>query len=270
MIEVADQLNVVLNFPTNKAIIAMKFTFENSPVIELVLGIQLDNPVIELSEEIEIFNILKNTFPNIIEVQPLASIIENVDAFRPHIISNNWISRKHYINKENDRLIQLQPDRLLFNWRKESEKNKYPKYETVFNAFKEIINKVEEHLKRTLVYNQFEITYVDHILLDLFNLKNYSIPEIFSFHKQDTPYNNMYFKYTIPMETIGGVMHIDIKSAIKNDTKEKIIILESTCRGFNPNMKLDDWFSKAHQLLLEHFISIITENAKSRWGYKEK
>ncbi len=252
------------------AFIAMKYTFMKSPVNELVLGVQYEGPVFSINEQIEIYDIFRNDYPEIAEAPPLPSIVEDPNAPQSQRILNDWVSRKHFISRQRDRLIQVQPDRLLFNWRKEAADNTYPRFDVVFDAFSSILRTVNEHFNKEPAHNQYEMTYVDHIAMKSFNMELFDITDIFSLLQPGIPYKSISIDYSIPHEEVGGVVNASMKTGIRKDTKDKIVVLESTCRGFSPALTLNQWFSTAHTLLLEHFLAIITDKAKTAWGFKEE
>ncbi len=249
----------------------MGYTLEKSPLSELVLGVQYDGPAFTINAEIEIYTAFKSDFPEITEVPPLPAVIEDVDAPQTQRILNDWVSRKHFIARERDRLIQIQPDRILFNWRKEDQQTKrYPRFDIVYKTFHEILNTAEKHLQTNSQRNQYEMTYVDHVPLKSFDLDNYDMSPIFKLIEGGRSYKNLLLRYSIAHQSVGGVINATIKSGIRKDNKDRIVVLEATCRGFLPEITVDEWFSKAHKLLLEHFSDITTDRAKKTWGFKEE
>lgn len=248
----------------------MRYTFEHSPVNELVLGVQYEGPAFTINDEINIYSDLKNAYPVISEVPPLPAVVENTDAPQTQKILNNWVSRKHFISPDKDRLIQIQPDRILFNWRKENQTDQYPRFETVYTVFREILSGAEKHKEPNRQRNQYEMTYVDHVSLKSFTLDNYDVSSIFNIVRGGRAYKNLLLNYSYPDSSVGGAVTASLKSGMRRDSKERIIVIEATCRGFLADIKVDDWFLRAHDALLDHFSDIITDKAKSVWGFREE
>ena len=48
----------------------------------------------------------------------------------------NYLPRVWFISEEQNMLIQLQDDRFLFNWRRMQQREAYPRYSTIIEAFK--------------------------------------------------------------------------------------------------------------------------------------
>ena len=245
----------------------MAYILKKSPINELILGVQYENPALDCNDIIRIYDLFKNEYPEIQELSPLPSIIENKDTPAQLKILNNFTSRKHFISKNKDHLMQVQTDRILFNWRKENNSDTYPRFDKVYSFFSEIINKINKNIKNKPSYNQYELSYIDHIFLQEFELSNYELNSILNIIKTNHTYRNITLEYSIPRENIGGVLSVSIKSAIRKDDKEKLFVLEMTCRGFSP-VNIEKWFSIAHENLLNYFSEIMTDKAKSVWKFE--
>lgn len=243
----------------------MKFTLKKSPINELILGVQYKNPTLSCNDIVKIYDLFKNEYPEIQELPSLPSITEGCDI--PQLkVSNNFTSRKHFISNKKDHLIQIQTDRILFNWRKGSEDDTYPRFEKVYYFFSEILKKINTNIKNEHLYNQYELSYINHILLQEFALKNYELNSILNILNAAHSYRNITFEYSIPYENIGGALSVSLKSAFRKHDKEKLFVLEMTCRGFS-EANIKKWFLMAHKNLLNYFSSILTDKAKQVWGF---
>lgn len=260
----------IVNSTIRKLSERMKYTFERSPVTEVVLGVQYDRPVFSINDEVDIYVKFREDYPQIEEVPPLPSVIEAPDTPQTAQVLKNWASRKHFISPQRDRLVQIQPDRILFNWRKEGQQNNYPRFKVVLDNFMRILSVAEADTDRRQAHNQYEMSYIDHIPLKSFDLEYYDISAVFDIMTPGPSYKNISVSYSVAHEEVGGVLNSSIKSGLRRDTKERIFVFEATCRGFHNGTTVDNWFVAAHNLLLEHFHSIISSKAKSAWGFKEE
>jgi uncharacterized protein (TIGR04255 family) len=77
------------------------------------------------------------------------------------------LPRYFFISNDETEVVQVQPDRFTFNWRKRSPDDEYPRYEQVVGKFEELARVFELFLAEqrlgTIVIEQAEITYVNEI-----------------------------------------------------------------------------------------------------------
>ncbi len=238
-----------------------------APVVELVVGIQFERPVITNECIYEYYVSNKDKYPNIQENPILPSFIEHVDRPLETGILSGFHSRKYLISKDDDRLIQLQPNRLLFNWRKGPNNAEYPKFKNVYDQFVEIRKSIDKKCNFNNLINQLEVTFFDQIVLKDFGLENHDLGKIFNFWKLSKSIKHVDFNFTIPYPDLQGNLNVKLRSAIRNSDNEKLLMLETTLRGINSqDEKIDSWFNRAHNVLSSFFMDILTENAKKIWG----
>ena len=121
--------------------------FDSPPVIETALGIEFA-PLGKWKQRdfAEYWSGIRNEFPNLELHPPLASQIEAFEQ-RPPIVAARlqflpvelrwWL-----ISDDGSRLIQLQKDRFVYNWRKGASSAQYPHYdESIKPAFKDECNR---------------------------------------------------------------------------------------------------------------------------------
>lgn len=241
--------------------------FKNAPINELVFGVHFDELDVDDNYKFLFYESIKDEYPSVTENPPLNSIIEKKDKLNYNIPLKGFNTRHFFINKDNDKLIQLQKNRFLFNWRKTENMDNYPHFNNVYKDFDILFGMLENKLNKALDIKQLEVTYYDHIYLESFELKNYDLSKIFSFWNSSEQFNQINLSYSIFKEEINGNLNIDIKSANRKDDNKKLIVLNSTCRGmFLNNQSFKEWFDVSHNILLEYFFTNITEKAKTIWG----
>ena len=176
-------------------------------------------------------------------------------------------SRRFFINDNEDKLIQLQSDRLLFNWRKNSEKDEYPKFTSVLNEFLSVYNKIISETQNGFEkLNQLEITFIDHIFLKDFELKSFQLNEIFNHFTFKDDIRSVDCNFTFPQETINGNLTLGIRSAVSNKDQSQLIACDTTCRGsLVNNESMTDWYNRSHSILLDFFVDLFTEKSKEIW-----
>lgn len=242
----------------------------NAPIKEVVIGAQFNGRLINYECIYQFYNLIKDKFPTIKENPILPAIIEKLDIPSETKILPGFNSRKFFINENGSKLIQLQGDRLLFNWKKTNSDEEYPHFDSVYKEFNSVLQEVNKICKIIDKINQVEVTYLDHVPLSDFEKKSFNPLNIFNLIniKEEDELKHLKLELGYPISDLNGVLNINLNSATKSNNTEKIFVLESTCRGALGKKDLDTWFKNAHQILLQSFRNIITENAKNKWGFK--
>jgi uncharacterized protein (TIGR04255 family) len=241
-------------------------SFLKAPLVEVVMGIQFSEDIITNEFIYSFYNDVKNIFPSIEEHPPLPSKIENKD--EPSCISApiDFNARKFFISSNKQKLIQLQSNRILFNWRTTEGNDSYPHYVNVLKEFIEIINNIKKTILIIDKINQLEFTYVDHISPKEFNSNSYKTIDIFKTFNISEELKFINCSYSSWHQDINGNLIINLTSALRNRDQAKIFNLESTCRGsFGANQNIEEWMNSAHNILVNYFINNTTDNAKQIW-----
>lgn len=149
--------------------------FEDPPVVEVALSVQFDHlndfrvqHVGQLSE------CYTKDFPKVSEQPPISPAYELFDndgyispVFRMELSDYSPLSRIWFVNDSDTRLIQIQRDRFVYNWRRASIDEAYPHYPDVRKSFEQqflVFQKfLIDHKLTDLIPNQCEVTYVNLI-----------------------------------------------------------------------------------------------------------
>lgn len=245
--------------------------YKNAPIAEVVIGMQFDGKVFDNPYIYNFYQDYKGQFPIIKENPALPSVIERIEGGAENKILQGFESRKFFINGNNSKLIQLQPDRLLFNWKRTTEQLEYPHFHAVLEEFMNIYTRLDADCDLDTKITQVEITYLDHIVLDNFQKTDFNpngILDIIAFN-EETNINHLKFEIGIPKEELSGNIKVNITSALRNQDKGKVLVMENTCRGALGKLKKEEWFKKAHNELIDLFDSITSDNAKKVWGVQK-
>jgi uncharacterized protein (TIGR04255 family) len=146
--------------------------YENPPVNEVVIGIQFEQTAITGAHIGMFWAQMRDEFPKAFEQPPLDRRIENFEPqrFSPQIVefSQVWRGSRHWLTSVDDvHLIQIQNDRLVYNWRRRSDNAVYPHFEELQEKFWQIVEKWSaflENEKEHLNLTQWELSYINHIL----------------------------------------------------------------------------------------------------------
>jgi uncharacterized protein (TIGR04255 family) len=145
--------------------------YEDPPVNEVVIGIQFNQTAITGAHIGLFWEELRDEFPKVSEQPPLEPKIEFLQPrlfSAPRLEFSSWHGSRYWLTSEDDvQLIQIQYDRLLYNWRRGPHNAAYPHFEALLEKFWSIAKKWSDFLKKegqTLSLTQWEVTYINHIL----------------------------------------------------------------------------------------------------------
>lgn len=78
--------------------------------------------------------------------------------------------RVWFLSQDGSKVIQIQDDRIVHNWRKADHDSEYPRYHKIFKSFQKSLNALSSLLSEAnmepLTPTQFELTYVNRISLE--------------------------------------------------------------------------------------------------------
>ena len=114
--------------------------YERPPVTEVVLSIQFaSNNKFQIVHAGLFWNLVHNQFPNVSEQAPLQAVFETFGG--PPVAAPIQVQfsppfpRFWFESEDRAYVLQLQQDRILFNWRATSSESVYPRYETLREHF---------------------------------------------------------------------------------------------------------------------------------------
>jgi len=256
--------------------------YKNPPVNEVVCGIffetikQLLVPHFGL-----LWEKFRPEYPHCRHVDPLMPIIESPSGSRLDTrISEVPLPRIWFLH-DDGRIIQVQRDRFLHNWRRLQPTDEYPHYAAVFQMFQSHFSTFQEFLAEYnlggITPRQYELTYVNMIPQgegwetedDLYKI----FPDFIWGSKKDRFLPNptgINWQTNIPLPNEAGQLHLNIQNAIRIADKHRLIRLEITARGIKTEHSLDsmqDWFTLAHEWIVQGFADITdTQIQKNVWG----
>jgi len=145
--------------------------YDNPPVNEVVIGIQFV-PVDVTGAHIGLFwEGLRSEFPKASEQPALEPRIEILQPLRfapPMLQFGSWHGSRHWLTSEDDvQLIQIQADRLIYNWRRGPNNATYPHFEALQEKFHEIGERWLGFLVnwgQVFRITQWELSYINHIV----------------------------------------------------------------------------------------------------------
>jgi len=150
--------------------------FDSPPVVEVVLGVQLDPmPRLRTAHLGLLWQRFYDEFPSLQEHPPIDTPEEDfgpgesrtitVQLMGPAPVPRHW-----FLSRDETRIIQVQADRFFFNWRQIRPDEPYPHYEALRREFDRHFAVYEEFLARrglgVATIRHAEVTYINRITLD--------------------------------------------------------------------------------------------------------
>ena len=263
--------------------------YEHPPVVETVLGVQFDRLPGFRNAHLGAFwkSLDTDEWPAVDDVPLLPSQFERFDEtarwakgirFR---LSQDPACRQQIKNKEGNRMIQVQNGRLHFNWLGESGSD-YPRHEKVRDGFDAALRRFIEFVGKENLGdfrpNQWEVTYVNHILKGtvwnqpddwtFFRLAG-SLPTIENLVQGESFTGEWHFR--LPDKR--GRLHIDWQLARKADPGERedeFVRLSLTARGGAEDLQsVGDGLDFGRATIVRSFRNLMSDEANRFWGLKD-
>jgi uncharacterized protein (TIGR04255 family) len=240
------------------------FRLRNSPVTEVIIGAQFDGTPFDSEFVFNFYNNIKDKYPHILEQPPVPSVFQHSN-MNDNVLLPGFNVRRFLISLDQSKLIQIQPNRFLFNWRKINN-IEYPHFQSVLEKFLSVYEKIKERRILNQLVNQLEVTYIDHIYVNDFGTDNFNPKDVFTFINYKSNLKNIEHTVLLPVDELNGSITINLRSGISVENNKKLWVLESTCRGYRQDIPMQEWLDIAHSKLLDVFFEITTEKAKLKWG----
>jgi uncharacterized protein (TIGR04255 family) len=145
-----------------------------TPLTEVVMGLQFDSLPLTGPGLAPFWDSIRDDFPTVAEQPPLLPIAEDFGPPRPpqfsvELTGQPLAPRYWFVGKDETRLLQVQRDRFVYNWRNRPEGDDYPHYEVIRPEFNTYFERFEAfaraRLDDTVRCTWAELTYVNLISL---------------------------------------------------------------------------------------------------------
>lgn len=230
--------------------------YENPPLIEVVCGV-IFTPIENILAPH--FGLLwekfKSDYPTCQEAPPLASVIESFDKLSPMSIPVGDLlqfseilplPRIGFVHTTGSRVIQVQRDRFLHNWRRLRAGDEYPRYGNVIRMFREHLLYFDLFVKETelgtIVPLQYEMTYLNHIPLGHGWTRPGDIGKLFpdfawrlKAQRFLPEFENNTWQTTFVLPNQAGRLYVTIRQAMRPDDQQPILMFDLTIRGMGNN-----------------------------------
>jgi len=186
--------------------------------------------------------------------------------------------RIQLLRRDQDRMIQVQRTRFMYNWRRQGDS--YPSYQTLrpeFDAhYAEFVRFIDHAALGSLEPNQWEMTYVNHVekgqLWQTPTDWERILPGFYTPCPAMLEYRFESFggEWHLAIEPDRGRLHVAIQHArIESAKGPEVLMLQLTARGpidTNQGWDLDSGFNVGHEAIVRAFAAMTSKAAHDHWG----
>jgi uncharacterized protein (TIGR04255 family) len=260
-------------------------TFDNPPVIETIIGVQFA-PLIDFTSAHFGWYWKQYLEPSWLKTLLAPALPDQFEKFGGH---GGWVlpqiqaqdqaepDRLQIINDTDDRVVQIQNSRFIYNWRKReteypSFKSTYPEFLRVFSSFCRFAS--DASLGEVAV-NQWEITYVNHIKKGALWESPSDWPKVFpklfpgAFVNQELEFEGLAGQLRFEITPAKGRLHVAIQHLKLGEAGDETLVLQLTARGpVEPNKEgfgLESGITLGHRVLVRAFADMASPLARSYW-----
>lgn len=267
--------------------------YERPPVVEIALSMQFA-PLSRLRNIHAglIWNELKPAFPKYQEHPALPPVFE---VFGPNqkmmglglgpqieFLTTAPVNRYWFLNESGSELVQIQQDRILYNWRKHEDQDVYPRYETIRANFAKTLEQLLAIFAANdlgaVQPNQCEVTYINYVTVQdgvapRANLHRMLAP--FSGNNTDgflPDLEDLQMQLRFPIKQEGrnvGRLYVQIGPALRTADRQAGIQITLTARGKPRTETVDAAFELldvGREYIVRGFDSITTPEMHESWG----
>jgi uncharacterized protein (TIGR04255 family) len=246
--------------------VAIKFT--NPPVVEVLLGIQLENIGFSLIHFGLYWQTIQARFPLHID-QPVMLLEEDEDLQIP------GVARALFMSSDNKKVIHLQNNFFGFSV-KHSNEYKYPHFEQIFTGFMEEWGHFQEWYKEQKIEEslkpcRYELTYVNLLDKDVGWNSPADNHQIFTFLNSSSgdflknPYSQS-ARVTFSLPNEDEALLVEIDHRVSEEKNSDFLIFRLTIISFDTSKDVTAWFPLAHIYMIRAFLDLTKTQARKMWG----
>ncbi len=259
-------------------------SYRRPPVSEVALSVEF-SPLSEWS--IVHFGIfwaaMRNRFPKYEFYAPLRSQIEEFGDARfnkpefVQLMTGIPELRSWFLNDQGE-IVQVQRDRFVFNWRKNTDESEYPRYrEYMRPRFEEewarFSTFIGSHGLGEISVRQCEITYINEIIPGDLWQTNGDMQNIFTTCRRSQGAflpqpESAVSSFTFVMPGERGRLHTAVQHVLRSRDNQQIIQFRLTARGKPEGSRPNDifeWMDLGREWVVRGFTDLTTEAAHRAW-----
>ena len=252
--------------------------YKYPPVIEVVCGIQFSGMEEWRTPHFGSFwEQIRAEYPEFEDRAPLDRIqLESGGSVGPQIFPLPPLRRVFFIQPPGNFLIQLQQSRILYNWRKVTPQDEYPRYETAYPRFLKSWEALKGFAASSGLSEPqaeiFELTYINHITKDGATFPR-DAWDFLAFYggppsaavAGDSSSIAMNFSWHLPKEM--GSLVFDLRHGLRPTDSQHVLQIELSARGKakHGESSMKPWFQIAHDSIVNTFDMLTSESSHDLW-----
>lgn len=265
--------------------------YHNPPIVEVAASIQfasirgLDTARLGL-----LWSRFRDTYPQTEQHPPLAAVSETFDSTRGgrvgfSVETSSPVPRIWFLTSDKTRLVQVQSNRLIVNWRQLDTERTYLRFSGLMSMLSDAIERfqkfVEEENLGTITPDQVELTYVNHIRSGDKGSRRDPLSKYLSCWKFESEYWNLgsaeetSFRSQYVLDRPGSAsarLFVELDSGYTVSTREPIYVMNLIARGAPDSPDIQSTFKfleDAHHWIVKGFTSLTTDEAHRLWERQE-
>lgn len=261
--------------------------FSRPPVVETVLGVQFGPlDAFTVSHFGLYWTRIRDEYPKVEVQPPLRPVTERFGAdaqigepgLEVSLVTGPEI-RCWFIDPSDTRLVQIQRDRFILNWRKVKRDEAYPRYRTLRPKFEEEWKRfcrfLSDEGSRSPEVDQCEITYVNTIEISEGLESAGKIESLVAYWSSSPSGDFLRTPETVSlnarflMPENKGRLYVAVQPAIRRRDAREVLHLTLTARGSPESPALRDvlsWFDLGHEWIVRGFTDFTTRRMHELWG----
>jgi uncharacterized protein (TIGR04255 family) len=261
--------------------------FDDPPVVETALGLEFAPLRWSVPHFGLFWSEIREEYPRHQVQPPLDSVVERFGddprnrsglqiQFLRHPLLRCW-----FFDRSNSRLLQIQPDRFIHNWRKQDLSDQYPHYENIWPIFEREWHRFCEFAMREEVgqpkVTQCEVTYVNQIERGPAWMSLADLGRVLTFWNESPsssflpPPEATLAKMAFVLPNLKARLHVELQLAIRNSDLKEVLQLTLTARGQPESGDLPDvrtWMDRAREAVVQSFVDLTTQRMHQLWRRK--
>ncbi|MGB2806226.1 MAG: TIGR04255 family protein [Sedimentisphaerales bacterium] len=263
--------------------------YDNPPVTEVVIGVQFK--ALEAFTAVHpglYWQRIRNNYPKFSAKPPLGTTFEffsgdKLPTFKPKDSQIPPIPRCWLLDDSENRLIQIQSERFLHNWKKVTGEEDYPRFNNICKDFKtlwiDFIDFSKDEGLGQVEPNQWEVTYVNYIFENMGWASMNDLCHLFPSWsgKSSEGYlpipENIVINTTYAFPEQLGRLHITLEPSYKMPDSIKLLRLNLTARGRLESSDIETLMTsleQGHEWIVRGFTDFTSPEAHKMWKRKEE
>ena len=262
--------------------------YESPPLIEVVCGVIFKSIDGLLAPHLgQLWDLFKPDYARCREVPRLDPEIEGFGTTREvkvQITPIPPLPRIWFVTAGDDRIVQIQRDRLHHNWKKGKPEDKYPHYKRISEMFQEALRKFKTFLADQQLGGieplQFEMTYVNQIpkgdgwghISEIGKL----FPDI-AWRKREQRFlkepEDFSWQTAFKLPDKAGRLRAAVSHVLRQEDNRPVFQLDLTARGIGTDksaLGMLSWFDVAHSWIVRAFEDLTDETIQNEVWKKIK